>query len=318
MTSSPSSPANDQGRFSPRTPGEIGRFASLAVLFEVLTPKPGNVHRGADFDDCSVADFAAGAVAISSPLVQLAAGELGLGEAVLQAVQQTRVWTESNTNLGTVLLLAPLAAVPGKTPLSREAVRCVLDATVLQDVAQIYEAIGVAAPGGLGRVDRHDVTRPPDADLRTVMSAAAEHDLVARQFAFDFAELFELALPRLEHALAIAPSLAESLVELHLQLMAAAPDTLIARKAGAEVAEDAARRAMQVLAAGPPGSAERAAAVGELDFWLRSDGRRRNPGATADLVAATLFAALRDGLLQPPYRLWPPLSRAVAADSATD
>ena len=44
----------------------------------------------------------------------------------------------------------------------------------------------------------------------------------------------------------------------------------------------------------------------ELDSWLRSDGNRRNPGTTADLVAATLFAGLRGGKL--------PLSAQVTGD----
>ena len=34
--------------------------------------------------------------------------------------------------------------------------------------------------------------------------------------------------------------------------------------------------------------------IGDLDSWLRADGHSRNPGATADLMAAALFAALRD------------------------
>jgi len=42
--------------------------------------------------------------------------------------------------------------------------------------------------------------------------------------------------------------------------------------------------------------------LADFDFWLRSDGHRRNPGTTADLIAAALFVLLRDGLIDPPYR----------------
>ena len=47
-------------------------------------------------------------------------------------------------------------------------------------------------------------------------------------------------------------------------------------------------------------------AVGELDFWLRSDGHRRNPGTTADWMAASLFVAMFnrdiDPSIVPEYR----------------
>ena len=310
-----SSPSNEAARKSaPVTPHDVGRFASLAVLFEVLSPKPGNVHRAADFDDCSVADFAAGAVAIAEPLARLAAGETSLGEAVLQAVSATRVWTEVNTNLGTVLLLAPLAAAPAERPLAPTVLHDVVDAASPEDVVRIYEAIRVAAPGGLGEAAEHDVAEPPSVDLRTVMAAAADRDLVARQIALDFVDLFEIALPQFSAAISTAPSLAEAVIELQLQLLVARPDTLIARKLGDHVAADASRRAAEVLAAGTPGAETREVALRHFDAWLRSDGRRRNPGATADLVAATLFAALRDGLLRPPYRLWPPFAAGAPAD----
>lgn len=300
--------SESSGGFVARAPHEIGRLASLAVLFEVLSPKPGNVHRAADFDDCSVADFAAGAVAIAGPMERLAEGELSLGNAVLDVVRLTRCWTGVNTNLGTVILLAPLAAVPGETGLSPSAIGAVIEAAGADDVERIYEAIRLAAPGGLGEAPEHDVAHSPTADLRTVMIAAADRDLVARQLALDYVDLFELALPCFASAIAAAPSLAEAVVELQLRIMAARPDTLIERKLGAKVAADSARRAAEVLASGPPGAEEREVALRHFDAWLRSDGRRRNPGATADLVAACVFAALRDSVLQPPYRLWPPLA----------
>ena len=82
--------------------------------------------------------------------------------------------------------------------------------------------------------------------------------------------------------------------------MARHPDTLIARKCGLAVAEEAARRARQVLDGGWPKPGAAWARLGELDAWLRADGHRRNPGATADLVAATLFVALREESLPLP------------------
>ena len=88
----------------------IGQCATLACLLEVSAPKPGNVHRGADFEDMTFVDFAISAVAIA-PAMENAVRH-GVGQAVWEAIQATRALVRTNTNLGTVLLLAPLAAVP--------------------------------------------------------------------------------------------------------------------------------------------------------------------------------------------------------------
>ncbi len=67
----------------------IGQCASLACLLEATAPKPGNVHRGADFENLSFVDFAASAVAIGPAFDRAAAGA-PLGETVLAAVQAMR------------------------------------------------------------------------------------------------------------------------------------------------------------------------------------------------------------------------------------
>jgi triphosphoribosyl-dephospho-CoA synthase len=94
----------------------------------------------------------------------------------------------------------------------------------------------------------------------------------------------------------------QTIVHVHLQTMHRHPDSLIARKCGQPAAVAAAARAGAVLASGPPESDEYQDALADLDFWLRSDGHRRNPGTTADLIAAGLFAALRDGIIKAPFR----------------
>ena len=88
-----------------------------------------------------------------------------------------------------------------------------------------------------------------------------------------------------------------TIIQVHLQLMSTFPDSLIARKCGAQVAQQSAMRAERALNAGTPGEAEYLEAVADLDFWLRSDGHRRNPGTTADMIAAGLFSLLRDGII---------------------
>ena len=94
----------------------------------------------------------------------------------------------------------------------------------------------------------------------------------------------------------------KSIVHVQLELMSRYPDSLIARKCGVTRAEESASRAAIVLASGPAGSLDYVQSLNGFDAWLRSDGNRRNPGTTADLIAAGLFVALRDGLIKQPLK----------------
>lgn len=271
-----------------------GQCATLACLLEVAAPKPGNVHRGADFEDLTFQDFLTGAVAVAPAMDR--AVDRPLGHTVVEAVKATRQLVGTNTNLGTVLLLAPLAKVARESPL-RAGVAQVLHSLTADDAAGVYEAIRLARPGGLGTVEQHDVAAPPPADLIAAMQSAAGRDMVARQYAEDFAQVFDCVVPWLREAIGWGWAVPEAVVHLHVRLMAAFPDSLIARKCGPAIAVESAARAAAVLDRGRPGDDDYQRALGDLDFWLRSDGHRRNPGTTADLVAAGLFVAIRDGWL---------------------
>jgi triphosphoribosyl-dephospho-CoA synthase len=155
----------------------------------------------------------------------------------------------------------------------------------------------------MGQVKEADVSGPAPKDLRSAMALAAERDLVARQYVNGFSEVFDLVLPWLAQGREEGWSSLDTIVRAHLQLMHERPDSLIARKCGLETAHRAAAWAGRALACGRPGEAAYEDAVAELDFWLRSDHHRRNPGTTADLITAGLFAALRDGLFPPPLKL---------------
>ncbi|HEX3655231.1 MAG TPA: triphosphoribosyl-dephospho-CoA synthase [Pirellulales bacterium] len=279
----------------------LGQCATLAALWEATAAKPGNVHRGADFEDTTFADFVTSAVAIGPVFEQ--AAELRLGPLVLAAVEATRAAVATNTNLGMLLLMAPLAmARPGR-PLDEEVGR-VLGSLDAEDARAAYEAIRLARPGGMGQVESADVMHGTCDDLLEAMRLAAERDLVARQYADGFREVLGFVLPALSAAVGRGWSLNDAIVRVHLQTMHAYPDTLIARKCGPPLAERAARMAGQVLTAGEPGDANYHAALSDLDFWLRSDHHRRNPGTTADLVAAGLLAALREGIIRLPVRFY--------------
>lgn len=280
-------------------PREIALRAQMAALLEASAPKPGNVSRYHDFGDTRFEDFLLSAAAIGPAMGDV--GALGVGAAVERAVADTRRWVRSNTNLGIVLLFAPLAraAALDGGPLRRR-LAGVLAELGVADAAAAYAAIRAARPGGLGTAPEQDVRTMPTVSLLEAMRLAADRDSIAREYATDFALIFETGLPTLRRARAAGAPWPAAVLETFLVLLAAAPDSLIARKRGRAAAAEVSREAARVLAAGAPGSAARDAAVARLDRALRAEGNALNPGATADLAAAAIFALLlEDGPSEP-------------------
>lgn len=280
----------------------VGQCATLAVILEATAPKPGNVHRGADFENLSYVDFVAAAVALG-PAMERAAAGAPLGETVLSAVQAMRGAVDTNTSLGTILLLAPMAKSPRGQPL-KNGVGRVLDQLTAHDARLVYAAIRLAQPGGMGKVDEADIGDEPPDDLLYAMRLAADRDLVARQYANGFEQVLDEIVPWFAEGTRRGWPLAETIVQTQLQLMARYPDSLIARKCGADAAVQASARAGKALESGEPGDEAYRRAIVDFDFWLRADHHRRNPGASADLVAAGLFAGLRDGIIQLPLSFY--------------
>ena len=278
-----------------KSPLSIGQAAMLACLWEATAPKPGNVHPHAAFNDVCYADYLASAIAIG-PAMDNATTQ-NLGTTILESVAATRKMVGRNTNLGTILLLAPLASVP-RTLSLQEGVADVLRATDQEDAAQLYEAIRTARPGGIGTAGKMDIYQTPPGDLCAAMREAADRDCVAQQYAENFVPLFERIVPNLRTAIEAGMTLADAIVHVHLQTLHDFPDSLIARKCGIAVAEEASRRAGEVLSAGPQPSAAYQQALQMLDRYLRDERHQRNPGTTADLLAAGLFTLLRDGIIE--------------------
>lgn len=273
-------------------PLSVGQCATMACLLELSAPKPGNVHRGADFDDVGFADFALSAIAFAPELDAAAAGE-PVGSAVRRAVVAARRVVDSNTYLGTLLLIVPMAKASRLRPWP-EGLPTVLAELDAADAREVYAAIRAAQPSGLGRVEQGDVSGPPPDDLLAAMRLAADRDLIARQYVNGFREV---AWTAQQIRAAADAGLCRAIVAAQVQLMAAHPDSLIGRKCGPTVASESAARAAAVWAAGPPGSTAYQRELQGLDAWLRADGHRRNPGTTADLITAALFGLLRDGEL---------------------
>jgi triphosphoribosyl-dephospho-CoA synthase len=318
----------------PAAPVDIAAAAQMACLLEVSSPKPGNVSPGRHFDDTRYEDFLASAVAIGGPLAGAAARPLGA--TIRLAIEATARWTRSNTNLGMVLLLAPLARAalepmsdpeaafqpqtlehadpasshgatlaresprhPGPAPAAgpglQTAIRRVLDGTTVEDAREVYHAIRLAAPGGLGRADTQDVSGDPTMTLLEVMRIAADRDGIAREYASGFETTFGAGAPALRTARRDGLPWAEAVVETFLTLLAASPDTHIARRAGQAAADDVSRMARTILDAGGVRSDEGRRSVDEMDRRLRDPRNTANPGTTADLTAAAIFVVLLEG-----------------------
>jgi len=274
---------------------QVAAAAQLACLLEVSAPKPGNVSPFAGFRDASYEDFLASAAAIGPALT--AAGERPLGATIRAAVEATARWVPSNTNLGLVLLLAPLARAaltPGGASL-RDRLAATLAATTVADARDTYAAIRLGAPGGLGRAPDQDVAGTPTATLRDVMAMAVERDAIAREYASDFRTTFELGAPALRAALADRLPWRDAVVETYLTLLAAAPDTHIARKLGLPAAVTVQQRGRSVLDAGGVRTAPGREAIAALDGELRDEANTLNPGATADLTGAAIYLVLLEG-----------------------
>jgi triphosphoribosyl-dephospho-CoA synthase len=283
-------------------PLTLGGCAALACIWEATAPKPGNVYRNADFEDTSYIDFLTSAVAIA-PIVDRIA-ELGVGGVVLAGIEATRsVIGPKNTNLGILLLVAPLAAAASNKPL-REGVADVLAALDANDCDNVYAAIRLTQPGGLGDASEADVNadEPPTVSLVDAMRLAADRDLVARQYTTSFAHVFTVADTIATHA--AARPLGDAVVLAFIELLAAEPDSLIARKCGLAVAREVSGAASSVRESLASGDDVYQAILADFDFWLRSDGNRLNPGTSADIIAAALFVLLRERRLNWPVEFY--------------
>ena len=264
-------------------------------MLEVSAEKPGNITPRHDFHDTSYEDMLRSAIAIGPELAR--AGERGVGETVFAVVHASRGAAQANTNLGIALLLAPLATAALSGGPLRERLAATLAALDVADAHAAYAAIRLADAGGLDTRVEHDVRAEATVGLREAMASAAGRDSIAAEYVSDFGLTFETGVPALVAALGDGLGEREAIVELHMRLLAGVPDTLIARKRGPEAAARVSAGAREALAAGGVRTEAGRRALRGFDASLREPGNALNPGTTADLVAATLFVALLEGML---------------------
>jgi len=263
----------------------------VACLLEATARKAGNVHPERSFDNLDFEDFVRAAPITASNFSDTEPATIG--RRILKTVEDTNRVCRSNVNLGIAMLVAPLAAVDSNRSLEN-GIQHVLENLTIEDAEFVYRAIAIAKPGGMGQADNQDYRTEPTKTLREVMALSQNRDSIAREYANGFEITLNYSLPyfrRVEH---FEECCEIAIVGLHLNLIAKYSDTLITRKCGVETSHRAQQKAQAVLESGWPHSEKSKVLFEEFDCWLREDGHRRNPGTTADLVAAGLFAAFRE------------------------
>jgi triphosphoribosyl-dephospho-CoA synthase len=271
----------------------------LACILEAAAPKLGNVHPTAHFADMHFGHFAASAVAIRRAFE---APIESVGQVIHAAAAATAQYVDRNTNLGTLLLFGPLAtaqhSIYNGDVRTAAAWQAAVDQTLSnltpRDSELVYEAIRLAKPGGLGQRAQDDIAAPAPNNLLDAMRQVADIDAVARQYTTTFADIFERLLPWLNAELEHTTDPLEALCRLQVRWLAHEPDGLIVRKLGPGLAHDVQARAQALYAQllNHNGPVLQLSAARELDQFLRGDAHRRNPGTTADLLAATALVRL--------------------------
>jgi triphosphoribosyl-dephospho-CoA synthase len=267
-----------------------------ACADELAAPKPGNVHVHAGGHNMAVDDFLRSAEAAAPALCREGAR---LGERVLEAVIATRAAVGQNTNLGIVLLCAPLAmAAEASDADLQPALERVLERADLADADAVFRAITLAAPGGLGSAPAHDVRAPATVLLPVAMAAAAGRDRIAWQLANRFADVFDIGVPSFLRALDRWRDSVWAVLSVYLRFLAAFPDSHVVRKHGIARAEktrlDAVSFESRLQHCATP-----ALLLPELLAWdasLKAAGV--NPGTSADLTVATIFAQRLQNVLR--------------------
>ena len=268
---------------------DIAALVHDCFLADVNALKPGNVgrHGGGHGMDC--ADFIRSAD-VATPI--LCDHRRGLGERVLAAVQATQAAVQCNTNLGLILLLAPIIRVFERHGSSAD-FRCRVTTTLHNlgsaESRRIFTAIRLANPGGLGKAERYDVNSLPDIGVRTAMDAAKDRDLIARQYANGYREVADLGVKCLQKHYRKWHSVEWAVVSCYLMLLGSFPDSHICRKHGSRSAQEVRNKAIplfkQFVSYDNPEDAREVLLI--FDRELKESGL--NPGACADLTVASLL-----------------------------
>jgi triphosphoribosyl-dephospho-CoA synthase len=286
----------------PIAPDQISQALYDSCLAELDAPKPGNVHRFAPGHGMEVSHFVDSATAIAPILVRR---DLGVGERIYRAVEASWAASGCNTNLGIILLAAPLieaAFIARRRRPFRAAVAQALNALTLADADWAFRAIARASPGGLGETESHDVRKPAAIGLVEAMALAAPRDFIARQYADGFADVLGLGLRRARWARRRWPQTPWVwALAVYLGFLSRLPDSHVLRKHGegplASVLATGKRLDAALKRAAAPDSVIKTMLAQDALFKAA----KINPGTSADLTVASLLA-LRLIDMMPPGR----------------
>lgn len=270
----------------------LSKLYQQACELELRAFKPGNVSVFADGHDMCVQDFRDSAKVSAASLCN---PQYSLGEKIYHAVLATRETVGCNTNLGIILLCAPLIQAVEKYDCHldlRAALSLVLNGTTVNDADWVYKAIQLAAPGGLGEVVEQDVHTVPTITLREAMQISSHKDRIALQYVTIFKDVFDFGVLRYNAGLNQWGKQEWAAVWVYTGLLSLYPDSHIERKYGEQYSELVSTRMLALDSALADSSKP------ELLITLFADVDREfklkgiNPGTSADLTVATILVVL--------------------------
>ena len=277
---------------------QLGYFYRQACDIELQAFKPGNVSIYADGHDMTVADFRLSAEVSAVPLCN---PNYTLGEKIFYAVKATREAVACNTNLGIILLCAPLiqATVDRKPDCTlRQSLQRVLTTTTIEDAEWVFNAIVLASPGGLGNSDTQDVSGKPSENLAEAMRLASSRDRIALQYITIYQDIFDFAILIYYNAMRKWGKQDWAAVSVYVGLLCQFPDSHIERKYGSQYTEMVAK--MMTSLSEEMSSVERPEQVlpsfYSVDKALKA--KHLNPGTMADLTVATVFTVFLEDVIK--------------------
>lgn len=280
------------------SPEQLGELYRQACEVDVQAFKPGNVSVYAGGHNMTVADFITSAEVSAEPLCN---PDYSLGEKIYYAVKATREAVGCNTNLGIILLCAPLIQAVGPKYINltiRQAVSKVINEATIEDADWVFKAITLASPGGLGSSDQQDVNEKASVTLLEAMKIASEKDRIALQYLTDYKDIFNFSLLRYNFSLNRWGDRNWAAVAVYIDMLSQFPDSHIERKYGNQYSEMVATKMAQLSE--ELSKTDNPEQIKPSLFCLDQEFKHCgiNPGTTADMVVATVFAAFLEELNQ--------------------
>jgi len=309
---------------STETTEHVSRCLELAVLLEVSAyPKPGNVHRTANFKETRYEHFLASAVAVAPHFkhaaeqgIKVSEGKIkpadvGIGTIIKDAVKSVSLWqSDGNTLLGAIILLSPMAVAAGMLAKEdffpsklRKNIKVIVESSTPMDAVNVYDAIEIAKPSGLGKAPKLDVTDPASKQkildeqvtLLEVFKIASAYDSITSEWVNNYPITFDLGHPYFSQQLKETRDVNTATVHAFLKILSEVPDTFISRKVGSAKAKKISAEAGRVLESGGLTTPSGRHLLQKFDKKLREPDHKLSPGTTADITEAVLAVSILNG-----------------------